>query len=512
MMLSVSKTALGIHISENRINLVLLKKSKSGIKFVKSACGPVPDGAIEKGNVKDVSTLSKAIKELKAKNKMDARRAAVSLFVRPMLVQIMDIPKQIPTNVGQFVQNEVKNYVMLPGKNIALDYCGIDSRGQSGFNRLFVVAADGQRVYDLAKACNRTGLNTEAIEPSLLAYARAFYGKKIAGKFDCNVLIALLEADVLTVCVFRNQNMDFVRTKKIEKEKTEPAKFALRLAEEINTVIKFYDSESPDNRGKWEITIAGDDSMLLPQDAEKSLQAAIANAVVRVRTAQNAYQDTPVADSEHIGDDKPSPVAVGLAMKLLGTDGTIKINLLPEEPPEVKSAKKDALIAANITAAILVLMILVAGGLSFMTTKTNKKIVHKKRTEMSRSTNSLLKEQEMLEARIEQLSEGPGQMNSIENLHHDIDWTGLLNDVRNATPRTARITRLLSKDALKMSLEGQTLSYESVHLFVNMLNKSEHIDSASLVEAEKDEDDGGLVRYSINCSLVPQKRKPTGVN
>ncbi len=63
-----------------------------------------------------------------------------------------------------------------------------------------------------------------------------------------------------------------------------------------------------------------------------------------------------------------------------------------------------------------------------------------------------------------------------------------------------------------MSLEGLSLSYEAVHLFVDMLNKSEHIDSASLIEAEKDNKTGGLVRYAIECSLSPQKRNITGVN
>ena len=45
-----------------------------------------------------------------------------------------------------------------------------------------------------------------------------------------------------------------------------------------------------------------------------------------------------------------------------------------------------------------------------------------------------------------------------------------------------------------------------------MLNKSEHIGSASLTEAEKDDEDSGLVRYTIKCSLSSSKREISSVN
>jgi hypothetical protein len=51
-------------------------------------------------------------------------------------------------------------------------------------------------------------------------------------------------------------------------------------------------------------------------------------------------------------------------------------------------------------------------------------------------------------------------------------------------------------------LEGQALSYEAVHLFVDMLNAGEYIESASLTGTKRDNRSGGLLRYSINCSLI----------
>jgi len=197
-----SKTALGIDISDGRINLALLKQNAKGVELLKAASGPVPDGAIKDGNIEDPVILSKAIKGLKTRNRIRARQAAVSLFAKPVVMQILDTPKGAPTSIGQFVRNELKSYVTLSGREIAFDFCGIMS-GQGPGKRLFAVATDGQKVAELAKASDLAGLNVRVIEPPLLSYTRAIYAKRIAGKFDCDVLIAILDDSVLTMCVFR---------------------------------------------------------------------------------------------------------------------------------------------------------------------------------------------------------------------------------------------------------------------------------------------------------------------
>jgi len=498
-----AQTALGIDISQDLINLALLRKNKDGVQLLKAASAPVPDGVIKNGSIEDSAMLFKAVRELKNRNKIRAGQAAVSLLARPVLLQIIDMPKLLPTNIGQFVQNEVKHCVALSGKEIAFDFCGIGSAGRDGTSRLFVVAADAQKVADLARASNQAHLNVAAIEPPLLAYARAFYDKKIAGKFDCNSLLAILQGSTLTLCVFKKQTLDFVRTKHISKEKTEPDGLCQWLADQINAIIQFYQVEVPDSPGKWEVTVVAD-SIQLPKDTEESLKAKVASTSLQVRTHENAWQDTPVGQND--SPDRPSAVAIGLAMKLLGIDGSnLRINLLPPEAAEVKTLRKDLLITANIAASLFVLMIFAVGALAVMTDKVNEKIARKKQTQSLRDAYALFREQTLVEMQIKQLSDRPDLLSSIANSRPDVDWAGLLNDIRKATPKTSRITDLLSKSHSKMSLKGLAVSYEVVHLFVEMLNKSEYIESAALLETEKDDGEGGLVRYSINCALAAKK-------
>lgn len=498
-----TKTALGIDISANAINLALVKGSANGVELVKAASGRVPDGAIKDGNIEDSAILSKAIKALKARSKIRARQTAASLFARPVLMQIIDMSGQPPSNIGQFVQNEVKRCVALSGKEVALDFCGIGSGVQPGHNRIFVVAADGERVAQIGKACNHAHLGVDAIEPPMLAYARAFYAKRIAGKFDCNVLMAIVQDGVLSLGVFRKQNLDFIRTKDIGKEAVQPDELCRWLAEQINAVIKFYDVEVSDSPPEWEVTVVGDCGQL-SGEAEEYLRAKVESANLHFSTVENAYEDTFV--SQNGGSDRPSAVAIGLAMKLLDTEGiNLGVNLLPAESAEVKSFKKHALITANIIAVMLLPMILAGGVLSVMTKKVNENIAHIKQTKLSQDTHTLLREEELADKQIITLSDGVERMNKILDSRHSLSWHDLLNDLRRATPANVRITELFGKRNSGIHLKGLASSYEAVHLFVKMLNKSEYIDSASLIETERDSDHRGLVSYEIKCLLVGKK-------
>jgi Tfp pilus assembly protein PilN len=497
-----SKTALGVNISENQINLVLLRQSAKGIELTKTATGPVPDGAIKNGNIEDPVALARAIKELKKHNRIHARQAAISLSVKPIIAQILDIPKGIPKNIGQFVRNELKSYVSLSGKEIASDFCGIKGGRKAG-GRLFAVATDKQQVADLVEACIRAQLNLEVIEPPLLAYIRTIYSEKIKGRFDSNVLIAILYDNNLALCVFRKENLDFIRVEDIGEEKSDPNKLCRWLGEQINMVTRFYEVEITDSLAKWEVTVIAD-HMQLPNDADKYLEDEILNASLDIRTDENAYKDVLVKKNNHMV--KPSLPAIGLAMRLLNLyDTDLKINLVPPESADVKSVKKQLLITTVIIVLVPILMELAGSWLSKMADKTKTVITQRKQTEIQKDTYMLLNEQQTLKEQIKEVSEKPNQLNNLLKSRYEVDWANILNDVKKCTPKTVRITKLYNNDNSGMRLEGQALSYESVRLFVNMLNKSDYINSASLTETMKDEESEGLVMYIINCSLNTEK-------
>jgi len=494
-----TKTALGIDVSDNKINLALLKQGRNGIKLVKAVSGPLPADAVNDGNIKNPDVLARAIRLLKSRSRIPATQTAISLFAKPAVVQIMDIPKPIPESIRQFVQDELKQCVPLSGGRIGFDFCGIGSAGRESNTRLLVAAANGQNLVETVRAYNKAGLNVKAIEPPQIACARALYSKKIAKKFDCSVLIVMLRCGSLTSCVFKNQTIDFVRTKRIDNEETEPTQVCQQLEKEIKAIIQSCDVEAAHDSKKWEIAVVADD-IQLPADSLKVLKANVTCGNLQVVTSENAWQDEPFNLGS--GFDRPSVVAIGLAMGLLDANGYgLRINLFPSEVFELESVKRDLLLAANVLAMVTLAMVLVVGGLVLMVKRMNQNIIQKKPAQLLQETYTMLREQELINKQIERMSNRPNLL----SIDHDIDWSGLLEDIRKATPSTVRITSLSSQRGSKISLKGQALSYEGVRLFVNMLNKSQHIKSASPVEMKISGGSDRLVEYVIEFAATVKK-------
>jgi hypothetical protein len=498
-----ANTALGVDISDGLINLAFLKKSAKGIELVRTASGPVPDGAITDGRIDDPIALAKAIRELKNRNRMRARKSSVSLSVSPVVTRILETPPGTPGNVRQLVRDELKSYVALSGREISYDFCGLKSTGRSG-GRLFVVAADQKQVTELIKTYLRAGLDVETLEPALLGYTRALYAESIEGRFDCNVLVALLAGNALTLCVFRKETLDTVRVEDISDERAGPDKLRQRLGAEINTIIQSYELEAADSVERWEITVFAD-GVQLPDDAEESLRAEAPNAEWRVIPGENAYKDM-IAKAK--GSNQGRPVlAISLAMGLLnGCKTGLKINLVPPESAEVRSVRREIILTAAIILLIVPLFAFLAGkGLSLMTGKVRRDIDSRKQTEASQDVYTLHKERQLLGRQIELLRKRPDGLKAILSSRPTVDWAGILDDVKSKTPKAVRITALDKDGDVGMSLQGLALSYEAARFFVKKLNESDYISLATLSEATREDSAGGLVRYTVDCLLAEEK-------
>jgi Tfp pilus assembly protein PilN len=502
-----TKTALGLDISDKRISMALLKGSKNGVKLLASAGAPLPDGTIKNGSIENAEVLAKTIKSLRKRCRARTTRTAVSLFTEPVITQIMGIPKQVPGNIGQFVQEQVKHVAVLPANNIALDFRGVAGVGSdvNSASRLLVVAADDRKVDGIVKLCSQAELTVESIEPSLLAYTRALYANKIAGKFDCNILIAILQSNTLTLCVFKKQAMDFIRTKAIGSEKTQPEEISQWLAEQINAVIQFYDVEVQDSAGKWDITVVADDAQL-PRSAEMALRAKVANAGLQIMTDKDICQAAVISQPRKLADaDEPSAVAIGLAMKLLDKDvHNLGVNLLPHEVARIRAAQKGALITVNIIAVTMLIMILAVAVPQRKIASIDKSIDRKK-VNLLQNARILSGKRASLNEQIDTVSNQINQINAILGSRHDTDWPGLLKDIGKAIPKTACVTSLSGGAGPVMSLKGMAASNEAVYWFADKLSQSEQMSSASIVQTERDS--RGLVKYEISCTLASKKGK-----
>jgi hypothetical protein len=180
----------------------------------------------------------------------------------------------------------------------------------------------------------------------------------------------------------------------------------------------------------------------------------------------------------------------------------LNIDFLPREAVKVKTARTQTLVIANAAAAIFLMMILSIGFFNIKVRKVNENIKQQRQAQLRQNVQKGLNEQTFLNEQIVNITGKLKSMNAASGAGALLKWGQILNDIRFAIPKTARITNLSSSSNSKILLEGQALSYEAVHLFVDMLNAGEYIESASLIGTQKDKESGGLLRYSINCSLI----------
>lgn len=496
----LSRTSLGLYISDQTIQLALVRQGKDGVKLVEAASEPVPEGAMSNGSVKDPAILAKAIKTLSNRCRIRAKRTSVSLFARPVLTQIMELPEYMPSNIGQYVHKEVKHCAVLPSRDILLDYCGLSSLSVSAGKRVLVVAAENEKVLKLIKPLNDLGINVEVVEPPEMACARALYEKEIASSVDSNVLIAFVDGSDITLAVFKNQTLDFIRKRNVTEDICQSEEGLGRLIEEIGAIIHYYDMEIGERSDNWRLITVLRGCCEGTDKISDSLQKKFGNFEVKVLSETGTVENAPVVrDCE---TPTASLIAIGLAMGLLRVpQPKLKIDLMPPESADVKAVKKYALITANIAAAVLIVMILAVGVLSAILNKTDEAIIRLKQEEPVMGTKALLAEQQKVSKEAGELREKLNKINEILHSEHSGDWHKILEDIRHRTPQSLWITSLSGEDISKIVIKGRSTSYEAVHLFVDMLGESEYMASAALIEAEKDESVDGLVSYCIDCSL-----------
>jgi type IV pilus assembly protein PilM len=495
-----TSTTLGINISNDQISAALLTQTAQGIEVLKSAAAPVPEGATANGCVKNPLMLAKAVKELCSRNNMPTGNAVVSLMAKPAILRVMEMPRDLTTNPAQYIHNELKHYAVMSGKTIMHDYCPLASPKKSTAARLLLAATDEEKVDELAKAFNRTGITIKAFEPAAIAYIRLLHTNAIAKKFNSNVLIAVVQDTVTTLCVFRDTNLDFVHTVEIGRQNLDNETDIHTLATEIGSIAQFYDVEVAEASKQWEVILAFSSEHAQQDRVRQSIQNGLAGMNVRISSPATVRKDAPLTVKDDNGT--VSPISAGLAMKYFKTGiADLKINLLPAATHDSYNMKKFALTAASIA---IIVFLLSLSAIPIVRAKLNKvtQTIEKRHAAMlSENMTRLLKKDAALAQKNKALNDRLQAMNAIISGSVARNWPRLLQDIGSRIPQNTRITGLTAKDT-SLRLTGQAISYAQITNFVELLGKSPYIASATLAKSEIDPLAHNVLQYDITCTFT----------
>ena len=130
-----------------------------------------------------------------------------------------------------------------------------------------------------------------------MAYARACFENKTKKNDDTNLLFAMINKGILSLSLFKDKKLDFVRIQPIEPADTDSKTFPDWLAEQINAVMKFYEYGSSRQYNKWQVNVFAPEKEDIAKEKKDILKSRLAgNVTLDIQTSETAYLDNPAPD------------------------------------------------------------------------------------------------------------------------------------------------------------------------------------------------------------------------
>ncbi|MHB0945648.1 MAG: pilus assembly protein PilM [Sedimentisphaerales bacterium] len=494
------KKVFGIDICTNSVSFVRLEKLGGKIKFLRGATAPLAQGIVREGVVQDAAGLLDAIKSFNITGALGHINSALTICAEPALLQIFNLPDCSPGDVKRIVQDEVRQYAVLPLKNIEMDYCGLKS-ADSQAKRVLVGAAQSEHLNITVRALEKHHINVKTLEPAVTAFIRSCFNKVIRPAGGKNIMLLLVRDENLTLCIFKKQRLEFLRTKKFESDIISSAQRGVWLGRDVESVIQFYELEEGANAQPWRIIVSA-----FP-DAQNNLQ--IADELKQTTARQNveiSAFDNSMLDIE-IGQNSQtaiSAVAAGAAMKLLNENSTgISLDLMPNEIISIKKARKEMLVIVNAAACLLLLLFAYIAFVSRQSAAVSHRIYSQKQKHTETNMQRMIEVRKDIDGRLDAVKNNLSIVNkAVENKSYH-NWAKLLSELARNVPQTILMQSLEGKGENIIEIEGLATNYDAVNSFMSSLSQNKMFDEATLADAGQDAKYGSkFVGYKIICSLA----------
>lgn len=486
-----TKTALGIDIGSRRISAALVEKTARGIKILAAASNDLPADSPRRAGVR-ARMLSRVFRKLGRRATARGIQAAVAVSSNSTIMRLLDLPRQMPTNVREFVETELNQYVSLSGRRRRTDFCGVPT-GSAGQKRLLAVAADADEMEEILHACGAARIAVHCVEPAALAYARACLGGGKGLQYSGGTLIAMLGASRLVMCLFCRGILDFVRIRDLPPDMESPDQVRAWLTEELNVVLQYYRTLGSPATQDVQIRVVVHDARY---DKNDIIPLCVTDAKTPI-----------VVDScEAVGfpgetEETPSVVALGAALRLLAAEEEgLRIDLTPHEVVHARSSSRRLLIAANV-AALLFLAIFLGVQVLAKTTDAMSRRIGQTRLEGQLYTMSAMAAQDRyLDEEITRIRRELAGVNVVR-ARGDVDWPEVLGVIARSTPPGVNVAGLACGDGCRLIVKGGADSYDGVKLLAQNLDGRDAFESVRPVHMERRQIDADAVEYEIECML-----------
>jgi type IV pilus assembly protein PilM len=212
----VARGRIGLDVGSTAVRAAEVVLGSDQPSLVRAAQVPLPPGAVESGEVRDVEALAAAVRELWQRGAFKTRQAVLGVGNQRVVVREITVPALPPKELKQSLAFQVQDLIPIPVDDAVLDYDVLEEIEQDGAKmlRLLVVAAQREMVNRMVDAAARAKVEPIGVDLVPFALIRAVGQDDGLGLEDSDLggeAIVDVGADVTNICVHERGVARFVR-------------------------------------------------------------------------------------------------------------------------------------------------------------------------------------------------------------------------------------------------------------------------------------------------------------
>ncbi len=212
----MAKGRIGLDIGSTAVRAAELALGGDQPSLVRAAQVPLPSGAVQSGEVRDVEAVAQAVRELWGRGGFKARQATMGVGNQRVVVREVTVPALPPKELSQSLPFQVQDLIPIPVDEAVLDYDVLEELEQEGARmmRLLVVAAQRQMINQMVDCAVRAKVEPVGVDLVPFALIRSVGQDEGLGLEESDVggeAIVDVGADVTNICVHDRGVARFVR-------------------------------------------------------------------------------------------------------------------------------------------------------------------------------------------------------------------------------------------------------------------------------------------------------------
>jgi type IV pilus assembly protein PilM len=211
----MAKTRIGLDVGSTAVRAAELSLGSDPPTLVRAAQVPLPPGAVESGEVKDIDAVAAAMRELWQRGGFKSRDVVMGVGNQRLVVREVTIPALPEKELRESLRFQVADMIPIPIDDAVLDYDVLEEVEQDGQKmlRLLVVAAQREMLEQLVQAAVRAKLNPVGVDLIPFALVRSVGGDGMGlDEADSGgEAVVDVGADVTAICVHEHGITRFVR-------------------------------------------------------------------------------------------------------------------------------------------------------------------------------------------------------------------------------------------------------------------------------------------------------------